>query len=141
MDRVLRTRWHFRRQSKQLASRKGLRDPPHCSRELKIKSAERTRLACWRWRPRHRELLITLKGECFGEGAETSTRGRVRSPERVRSAARVSLRAFFEGSGFAAKMREGFTGEVQRAGQQNGIRFGTRQLQCFGKGWSDGVGE
>jgi hypothetical protein len=30
---------------------------------------------------RGRELLIILKGECFGEGAETSTRGRVRSPE------------------------------------------------------------
>ena len=63
--------------------------------------------------PRHRELLIILKGECFGEGAETSTRGRVRSPERPRSNARVSLRAFFEGSGFAAKMRERFTGEMQ----------------------------
>jgi len=28
-----------------------------------------------------------------------------------------SLRAFFEGGGFAAEMRERFTGEVQRAGQ------------------------
>jgi hypothetical protein len=114
VERVLRTRWHFRRQGrKQLASRKGLRDPPRCSRELKIKSGERTRLACWRWCPRHRELLIILKGEYFGEGAETSTRGRVRSPERPHSNARISLRTFFEGSGFAAKMSERFTGEMQ----------------------------
>jgi hypothetical protein len=63
--------------------------------------------------PRHRELLIILKGECFGEGAETSTRGRVRSPERPRSNARVSLRTFLERGGFAAQVRERFAGEMQ----------------------------
>ena len=67
--------------------------------------------------------------------------GSLRSPELPSRALTISLRAFFEGSGFAAEKRERFSGEVQRAGQQNGIRFGTRQLQCFGKGWSDGVGE
>ena len=42
-------------------------------------SGKRTRLACWRSRPRDRKLL----GEdCFGEGAKAGTRGRVRSPER-----------------------------------------------------------
>src|ERR1700682_568620 len=87
-----------------------------CSPGLKINSGERTRLACWRWRPGHRELLIILN-------------------------ARVSLGTLFEGSGFAAKVRERFTGEVQRAGQQNGIWFCARQLKCFGKRWSDGVGE
>lgn len=50
---------------------------------------------------------------CFGEGAETGTRGHVRSPECPRSNARVSLRAFFEGGGNSLQMRERFTGEMQ----------------------------
>jgi hypothetical protein len=37
----------------------------------------------------------------------------VRSPERPRSNARISLRAFFEGSGFAAQVGERFTGEME----------------------------
>src|SRR5207237_1573226 len=46
VERVRRTRWHLRRQSrKTLASRKGLRDPPHCCRGWNIKSGEATRLA------------------------------------------------------------------------------------------------
>ena len=52
----------------------------------KSSSGERTRLACWRWRPRHRELSLlslvaSLSKVRFGDGAETSTRGRVRSPD------------------------------------------------------------
>jgi len=39
-------------------------------------SGERTRLACWRWRPRHRELLA-IKG--FGERRNQRARARARS--------------------------------------------------------------
>ena len=34
-----------------------------------------------------------------------------------------SLRAFFEGGWFAAKVRENFAGEMKRAGDQNRICF------------------
>jgi hypothetical protein len=46
------------------------------------RSGERTRLACWRSRPRARELFPQgeIKEACFGEGAETNTRGRMCSP-------------------------------------------------------------
>ena len=46
-------------------------------------SGERARLACWR-RPRHRGLFslsFSVDKGLFGEDAEKSTRGRVRSPE------------------------------------------------------------
>ena len=57
-----------------------------------MNSGERARPACWRWRPRQRELgvhflksvadseIFSQKVRC-GEGAATSTRGRMRSPE------------------------------------------------------------
>jgi len=49
-------------------------------------SGERTGLACWRWRPRHRELFRLRENDCrveegrFGEGVETGTRD-ARSPQ------------------------------------------------------------
>ena len=38
------------------------------------------------------------------------------------------LRAFFERGGFAAQMGENFAGEMERAGDQDRIRFRARKL-------------
>src|SRR5207249_8299057 len=43
-------------------------------------SGERTRLACWRWRPRHRELFPVQN---IAARRAMGTRGRVRSPENT----------------------------------------------------------
>src|SRR6266481_4202032 len=44
-----------------------------CHVSASFHSGERTRLACWRWRPRHHELFRTR--EVCREGAANSTRG------------------------------------------------------------------
>ena len=55
-------------------------------------SGERTRLACCRWRLANDSLWLNRKA--FRRGAENSTRGRVRSPERLfRLAAETSTLA------------------------------------------------
>ena len=44
-----------------------------------------------------------------------------------------SLRAFFECTGFALKMGEGFAGEMERAGNQNRRGFGARLIERVGQ--------
>jgi hypothetical protein len=51
------------------------------------------------------------------------------------------LRAFFEGGGFATQVRQNFTGEMQRAGDQNRIRFRAGKRQSLFDSWSDEAGE
>ncbi len=57
-----------------------------------VESGERTRLACWRWRPRRRELASnrwpsdfgSLIKKCFSASRRKEHAGRVRSPIRRR---------------------------------------------------------
>ena len=54
------------------------------------RAGERTRLACWRWRPRHRELFLrspissfrTASGSCFSARRRKEHAGRVCFPDR-----------------------------------------------------------
>jgi hypothetical protein len=44
-------------------------------------SGERTRLACWRWRPRHRELFETMpRWRSFGEAPKDAREGACAAP-------------------------------------------------------------
>src|SRR5262249_29623828 len=54
---------------------------------------------------------------------------------------RASLRAFFEGSGLAAQMRENFAGKMERTSNQNWIWCLPGQSQSFINRSSDGGGE
>ena len=76
-------------------ARGGLRYRPYAftmlSRVLNSeRSGERTRLACWRWCPRHRELFLplspfvfdTLSGSRFSARRRKEHAGRVCSPDR-----------------------------------------------------------
>jgi hypothetical protein len=49
------------------------------------RSGERTRLACWRWRPRHRELFLRLSPSVFDmlSGSRFSARRREEHTRRV----------------------------------------------------------
>ena len=51
------------------------------------------------------------------------------------------LRALFEGSRLTAQKSEGFTGEMEGAGNQDPLAGSLRSGDGFGNGWSDGVGE
>ena len=51
------------------------------------------------------------------------------------------LRALFEGPRLAAQKREGLTGEMEGAGNQDTLAGSLRSRDRFGNGWSDGMGE
>jgi len=53
----------------------------------------------------------------------------------------TSLRAFFEGRGFAAQVRENFAGEMKRARDQNRIWLRACKRQRIVNARSDGVGK
>jgi hypothetical protein len=50
------------------------------SLDVASESGERTRLACWRWRPRHRELFSF---RCIAARRRNEHARRVRSPEEI----------------------------------------------------------
>jgi len=51
------------------------------------------------------------------------------------------LGAFFEGSRFAAQIRERFTRKMERAGEQNSIWFRMGLIECVSNRRCNGVGE
>jgi hypothetical protein len=109
----------------------------HCSRELKG-SARVSRV--WRWclaianfsSAMQRSLNLMLRKVPFGATPKVRA-GRAYHARRMHypEPAHHLLRAFFEGAGFAAQMGERFAGEMQRAGDENRIRFCAGELECF----------
>jgi hypothetical protein len=66
---------------------------------------------------------------------------RASSPRSPEGANAKSLRALFEGPRLTAQEREGFTGEMEGAGNQDPLAASLRSRDRFGDGWSDGAGE
>ena len=69
----------------------GRRRPPYAFTEQgvamlsSVRAGERTRLACWRWRPRHRELFLPPESSIF----HTLSRSRFSARRRKEHARRV----------------------------------------------------
>src|SRR3954470_9640144 len=57
------------------------------------------------------------------------------------SAVDYLLRAIFERAGSAVQYRQGFAGEMERAGDQDGLGIRASGFQGVGKVWNNGVGE
>ena len=53
-------------------------------------------------------------------------------PRILRRNVRLSLRAFFKRGWFSLQMREHFTGEMKRAGDQDWIQLCAGRFDCFG---------
>jgi hypothetical protein len=83
-----------------------------------------------------------FKKSLFRRDAETNTRDACATREGRGQRPRLQLlRAFLEGGGFAAQVRERFASEMERPGEENGMRSLTRLIECVSDRWSDGVGE
>ena len=81
-----------------------------------------------------------FKESLFQRDAETNTRDACATREGRRQRPRLQLlRAFFEGSGFAAQVRERFASEMERSGEENGMRSLMRLIERVSDRWSDGA--
>ncbi len=72
-----------------------------------------------------------FKESLFQRDAETNTRDACATREGWGQRPRLQLlHAFFEGGGFAAQVRERFASEMERPGEENGIRSLVRLIEC-----------
>jgi hypothetical protein len=114
----------------------------HRSGEHRLLACSSRQLAANRWVFSHWIRLRSLRHAKGAFGQRPNAAGwQPALPRRCARVVEKSLRAFFEGGGLAAQVRERFAGEMKRTGEKNAMRSFARLIEDVGDRWSNGVGE